>query len=71
MQATWVLSGNGLELGNFCGSHMVSVTWALHVKPMWADCMSPIRDVRGLSGHGYEQGKLYGPILFQKHGPHM
>ena len=63
MQATWVLSGHGLELGTFCGSHMVSVPWAQHVKPTWADCMSPIRDVSGLSGHGHKQGKLQGPYI--------
>ena len=60
-----VLSGDGLELDKFCGSHISSVTWAPHVKPTWADCMNTIRDVSGLSGHGHKQVKLYG------HGPHI
>ena len=59
----WVLSGHGLELGTFCGSHIVSVTWAPHVKPIWVDSMSPMRDVSGLTGHGHKQGKLYGPHI--------
>ena len=61
-----------LELGKFCGSHMVSVKWTPHVKPMWADCMSPIRDVSGLSRHGHKLGKMYGPhIISETWAPHV
>ena len=63
MQAMWVLSGHGLELSKFCVSHMVSVSWAPHVKPTWAECMNPIRDVSGPSGHEHKQGSLYGPFI--------
>ena len=42
---------------------MVSVAWAPHVKYTWADCLNPIIDVSGLSGHGHKQGKLYGPHI--------
>ena len=72
MQATCVLSDHGLELGKFCRSNMVSVTWAPHVKPTWADCMSTIRDVSGLSGHGHKQGRMYGPhIVSETWAPHV
>ena len=72
MWATWVLSGHALELGKFRGSHMASVTWAPHVKPIWEDCMSPIRDVGGLSRHGHKQDKLYGThIVSDTLAPHV
>ena len=54
------LVGIGLNWANFVGN---MVTWAPHVKPTWADCMSPIRDVSGLSKHGHKQDKLYGPNI--------
>lgn len=44
-----------LELGKSFRSHVVSATRSTYVKPLWAGCMSPVRDVGGLSGHGHNR----------------
>ena len=36
-----------------------------------SDCMSPLKDVIGLSGYGHKQGNLYGPhIVSETLAPH-